>query len=70
MFHQLNHWWMLKEVGLDWISAPAAAWRLKKAPISANGQTLWISFGLQILRRLSRMIDHVNGTRSPVVDIS
>ncbi|MEN3258827.1 tRNA (N6-isopentenyl adenosine(37)-C2)-methylthiotransferase MiaB [Sodalis endosymbiont of Spalangia cameroni] len=71
VFHQLGRWRMLKEARPDLIIGVGGCVASQEgAHIRERANYVDIIFGPQTLHRLPEMINHVNGTRSPVVDIS
>ncbi|MGP4123751.1 MAG: tRNA (N6-isopentenyl adenosine(37)-C2)-methylthiotransferase MiaB [Sodalis sp. (in: enterobacteria)] len=71
VFHQLGRWRMLKEARPDLIIGIGGCVASQEgAHIRERASYVDIIFGPQTLHRLPEMIDHVNSTRSPMVDIS
>ncbi|MCW2478287.1 tRNA (N6-isopentenyl adenosine(37)-C2)-methylthiotransferase MiaB [Candidatus Symbiopectobacterium sp. NZEC135] len=71
VFHQLGRWRALKENNPDLIIGVGGCVASQEGEhIRERASYVDLIFGPQTLHRLPEMINHVQGTRSPVVDIS
>ncbi|MFT8211503.1 MAG: tRNA (N6-isopentenyl adenosine(37)-C2)-methylthiotransferase MiaB [Symbiopectobacterium sp.] len=71
VFHQLGRWRALKESNPDLIIGVGGCVASQEGEhIHERASDVDLIFGPQTLHRLPEMINHVRGTRSPVVDIS
>ncbi|TKI05466.1 tRNA (N6-isopentenyl adenosine(37)-C2)-methylthiotransferase MiaB [Martelella alba] len=71
VFHQLGRWRALKEANPEVIIGVGGCVASQEGEhIRERAHYVDIIFGPQTLHRLPEMINHVRGTRSPVVDIS
>ncbi|WP_114191757.1 tRNA (N6-isopentenyl adenosine(37)-C2)-methylthiotransferase MiaB [Edaphovirga cremea] len=71
VFHQLGRWRALKEANPDLIIGVGGCVASQEGEhIRQRAHYVDVIFGPQTLHRLPEMINHVKGTRSPIVDIS
>lgn len=71
VFHQLGRWRKLKEKNPDLIIGVGGCVASQEGDnIRSRAKCVDIVFGPQTLHRLPEMINHVQGTSSPIVDIS
>ncbi|ASN86467.1 tRNA (N6-isopentenyl adenosine(37)-C2)-methylthiotransferase MiaB [Pectobacterium versatile] len=71
VFHQLGRWKTLKDLNPNLIIGVGGCVASQEgAHIRERAHYVDVIFGPQTLHRLPEMINHVQGTRSPIVDIS